>query len=110
MYEDENGDFQLCPPCRSNLFVLYVDHFCNYGIKRPCSSRVFGYSEEGEFSVTSLSGTYVTSMFCKGECEAGIFQFAISILGYYGIEGQINTDSHCAGPCPIGYYCPYCGM
>ena len=73
MYEDENGDFELCPPCRILSFVLYEDHFCNYGVKRQCSSRVVGYSEEGEFSIASLSGTYVTSMFCKGECEAGTF-------------------------------------
>lgn len=109
MYQDESGELQLCPPCFFYSIIVSLDHFCNYGIKQQCSSRVYGFSTEGEFSVTSLSSSYVTSMFCKGECEAGTISHSLQFLGYYGIEGQVNTDSHCAGPCPVGYYCPYCG-
>ena len=51
--------------------LFYIDHFCNYGVKKPCSSRVYGYEEEGMFSETLVSPDYVTSMFCQGECEQG---------------------------------------
>lgn len=55
------------------LFIkrLYIDHFCNYGIKKPCSSRVYGFSEEGRYSYAYSASGDVTSLFCQGECEAG---------------------------------------
>ena len=49
-----------------------VDHFCNYGVKKPCSARVYGFQNEGEYSVAVIQQSIITSKFCAGECEAGI--------------------------------------
>lgn len=51
--------------------VLYQDHFCNYGVKKPCSSRVYGYTTEGMYSIASVSPNTYTSKFCAGECKEG---------------------------------------
>ena len=57
------------------LIIEYnVDYFCNYGIKKPCSSRVYGFSDEGEYSISTTEGAVITSKFCKGECEKGKYK------------------------------------
>ena len=47
-----------------------IDHFCNYGVKKLCSSRVYGFTQDGQYSIATV-GDSITSKMCAGECMRG---------------------------------------
>lgn len=64
------GTTNLVLPVKIEEVFKHIDHFCNYGVKRLCSSRVYGFTVDGMYSMTTV-GESITSKMCAGECMRG---------------------------------------
>lgn len=64
------GTTNFVLPVNNEKFFKDIDHFCNYGVKKPCSSRVYGFTQDGMYTMTTIGDT-ITSKMCAGECKRG---------------------------------------